>query len=151
MSLAEGKANTKYAEKKLNWISMTSTYLRSKIALRCGTRMSFKLVRKPHMKNRRVTIASAPRLAEVSGAFARTDGVSVIVSVDRVAPLLSATRSRLCPLARNRSGWDTPTRFPHTAVFECRNLEPCLHHLSGVRPDGYTIRAGVNGEAHVGA
>src|ERR1019366_1141882 len=59
---------------------MTSTYFRSKIALRCGTRMSFKLVRKPHMKNSMETIAIAPRAAEVSGAFARTDGVSVTVA-----------------------------------------------------------------------
>src|SRR5580704_833946 len=122
---------------------MTSTYFRSKIALRCGTRMSFKLVRKPHMKNSMVTIAIAPRLAEVSGAFTRSDVVSLKVAMGSPGSMPIATRGSVCPLARNCHRWDTPTRFPHTVVFERRNLEPRLHHLGRVRPDGHAVRSGV--------
>ena len=73
--------------------------------------MSFKLVRKPHMKNSVVTIAIARRPAEVSGAFARTDGVSVTVGGIAWLHCYRPLAAGFCPLARNRSRWDTRTRF----------------------------------------
>ena len=54
-----GRANTKYEPKNANWISAASTLLSANTDFRCGIRMSFRLVRKPHIKNSAVATVIA--------------------------------------------------------------------------------------------
>ena len=61
MTRSAGIAIRKYAPKNVNCTSAACTYVRSKIAFRCGMRMSLSAVRKPHMKNSVVTAANGRR------------------------------------------------------------------------------------------
>ena len=49
----------KYEPKNANWMSAACALLNAKMDFRCGIRMSFRLVRKPHMKNSVVAIDMA--------------------------------------------------------------------------------------------